>query len=387
MARASIACRRSTGKVGTDAAFGGASRPCAEPTPVSARGCREGERAVQREDVTLADGQVDVARRGTDAFGQAVSLDVYHHLGGLVVEGEGGSLGEAHGLGFTAKQVSRLIVRVAALVALHAPSRAFHGCGGADALHGDGTWFCPIVFAGQVAFIIHRVVVPLRAVPVGYLQGYRLIAVPPVVHGGAGVGTALYGGGQRQRLRAVGQRSLIVPRAGGGRKEQGECRECMYGISFHIVLFLLLLQHRQTVGAGLPLVGVVGKGFIHAINSGLPSGCTFHFRGFARTFRSIIANAIANLLTAPVAGGDVSIIRNEIRITPSYAAYSASGYRTAEPAGGDGAQIGRCDTPDVTIISRILQCPRYGAGDDGAAVTMGYSAHCRNAVVGHIFQL
>ena len=51
-----IACRRSTGKVGTDAAFGGTSRPCAEPTPVTVRRCREGELALQREDVTLADG-------------------------------------------------------------------------------------------------------------------------------------------------------------------------------------------------------------------------------------------------------------------------------------------------------------------------------------------
>ena len=122
---------------------------------------QRGERAVQREDVTLADSQADVARRGSDAFGQTVALDVHHHLGGLVVEGEGGRLGEAHGLGFTAKQVSRLIVRIAALVFLHTPSPivVFHHDIRVKTLHGDGTWFCPIVFAGQVAFIIHRVVI------------------------------------------------------------------------------------------------------------------------------------------------------------------------------------------------------------------------------------
>ena len=49
-----IACRRSTGKVGTDAAFGGASRPCAEPTPVTVRRSREGELALQREASAVA---------------------------------------------------------------------------------------------------------------------------------------------------------------------------------------------------------------------------------------------------------------------------------------------------------------------------------------------
>ena len=122
----------------------------------------------------------------------------------------------------------------------------------------------------------------------------------------------------------------------------------MYGISFHNVLFLLFRQHRQTVGAGCPLVGVVGKGGVHAVDGIRP--IAVYLRGFARACRTIIANAIANSLTAPVAGGDVSIIRNDIRIAPCYAAYSASsGYRAAEPAGGDVSQIGRCDTPDVTM--------------------------------------
>ena len=92
--------------VGLDAAFGATGCPCAEPTVVTVR-CRwEGERAVHREDVTLTDGQADVVCRGTDAFGQAFLLDIHHQLGGLVTEGEGGRLGEAHSLGFTAKQVA-----------------------------------------------------------------------------------------------------------------------------------------------------------------------------------------------------------------------------------------------------------------------------------------
>ena len=130
-----------------------------------------------------------------------------------MVESKVGCLAEAHGLGFTAEQVSRLIVRIAALVFLHAPGPvvAFRHDIRVKALHGDGTWFCPVVVAGHVAFVVHHIVVPTCTVPVGYLQGYRLIAVPPVVHGGAGVGTALYGGG-RPACRRWPQEAGRVPR-------------------------------------------------------------------------------------------------------------------------------------------------------------------------------
>ena len=119
-----------------------------------------------------------------------------------------------------------------------------------------------------------------------------------------------------------------------------------------------------TVGTECPLVAVAGESGVHATNSGLPSnGRVVHLRGSAGVIST--PNAIANSITAPVASGDFSIIRTSIQIEYCYTTYVASsGYRTVEPTGGDGAIIDCRDTTDITIISRIRQCPRYGAGGE-----------------------
>ena len=141
----------------------------------------------------------------------AFVLDMDYHLGGLVVEDEGGVVFPfpSYLLFWADQQVAALVVCFDVLLRVHFPLRSCCRFKGIKALYGDGVRALPIVIAGQgvAAGICHSVGV--SGIVTVHLQGDGIARFPCAIRRSAGSHLASYGCGQLQRLRAVGQRTRL----------------------------------------------------------------------------------------------------------------------------------------------------------------------------------